>query len=346
MQTFGIVFAEKSYLLIRNTVKTCVFEKKAVTLQPQNDGVRFASTKKEDKMRRLTISLMLLGSVWASAQEKIEYLPYGNMDSWAVRYITESKLIGGQTRELYMIGKVDTVYGNKPYSVKGGSPWGTSNAYAKVMGVETAAVSATPEKRGNGYCCKLETNLTTVTAIGIDTKAIATGSLFTGKLSDPMTMEGTKNPAKAINMGMKFTKRPKALMLDYKTKISQSGELKQANASTKVKTLPGNDQCEILLFLQHRWEDENGRIFAYRVGTATEHVAKSTPDWVNNHRLDVRYGDISGKAQPWEQLTTQRFMAKNSKGKMVYIEEVGYKEDVEPRRGEINAFCDGISDKL
>jgi len=280
-------------------------------------------------MKKLTIATFLMCSIMTMAQEKIEFLPYGNMDSWAVRYIKESSLIGGQTRELYMIGKVDTVRENKPYAVKGGSPWGTSNAYAKVMGIETAAVNVTPEKRGNGYCCKLETKLTVVKALGIDTKAVATGSLFTGKLSDPMTMEGTKNPAKAINMGMKFTKRPKALMLDIKSQISQSGELKQANASTKVKTLQGNDEGEIILFLQHRWEDEDGRIFAYRVGTASEHISK-TMDWQNNHRLEVRYGDISTQAKPWEKLTKERFMARNSKGKMVYIEEVGYKADVEP----------------
>ena len=280
-------------------------------------------------MKKLTIAAFLLCSIMTMAQEKIEFLPYGNMDSWAVRYIKESSLIGGQTRELYMIGKVDTVRENKPYAVKGGSPWGTSNAYAKVMGIETAAVNVTPEKRGNGYCCKLETKLTVVKALGIDTKAVATGSLFTGKLSDPMTMEGTKNPAKAINMGMKFTKRPKALMLDIKSQISQSGELKQANASTKVKTLQGNDEGEIILFLQHRWEDADGRIFAYRVGTASEHISK-TMDWQNNHRLEVRYGDISTQAKPWEKLTKERFMARNSKGKMVYIEEVGYKADVEP----------------
>ena len=280
-------------------------------------------------MKKLTIATFLMCSILTMAQEKIEFLPYGNMDSWAVRYIKESSLIGGQTRELYMIGKVDTVRENKPYAVKGGSPWDTSNAYAKVMGIETAAVNVTPEKRGNGYCCKLETKLTVVKALGIDTKAVATGSLFTGKLSDPMTMEGTKNPAKAINMGMKFTKRPKALMLDIKSQISQSGELKQANASTKVKTLQGNDEGEIILFLQHRWEDEDGRIFAYRVGTASEHISK-TMDWQNNHRLEVRYGDISTQAKPWEKLTKERFMARNSKGKMVYIEEVGYKADVEP----------------
>ena len=295
------------------------------------------------KNKSLVIGLLLLCPLCGFAQEKIEYLPFGNMDSWAVRYIKESNLIGGQTRPLYMIGPVDTVYGNKPYAVKGGSPWGTSNAYAKVMGVETAAVNATPEKRGNGYCCKLETKLTVVTAIGIDTKAVATGSLFTGRLSDPMTSEGTKNPAKAINMGMKFTKRPKALMLDYKTKISQSGELKQANASTKVKTLKGNDECEIIILLQHRWEDEDGRIFAYRVGTGTERISRSTPDWVNDHRVNVRYGNITDQSgyKSWEALTTKRFMARNSKGKMVYVEEVDFKGDVEPTHliVQITAGC-------
>ena len=63
-------------------------------------------------MKRLTIATFLMCSILTMAQEKIEFLPYGNMDSWAVRYIKESSLIGGQTRELYMIGKVDTVREN------------------------------------------------------------------------------------------------------------------------------------------------------------------------------------------------------------------------------------------
>ena len=257
-------------------------------------------------------------------------LPFGNMDSWAVRYIKESGLIGGKTKALYMIGPVDTVYENKAYKTKGGSPWGTGNAYAKVFGIETVSCNVTPEKRGNGYCARLETTLFTVSAIGIDTKALATGSLFTGKLLDPMTSEATKDPARAMDMNMKFTKRPKALMLDYKAQISPSNELKQANASTKVKTLQGHDEGEIVLFLQHRWEDENGHIFAYRVGTASKHLTESTNGWQNDQRLQVHYGDISADAKPWEKLMDKRYMAKNSKGKMVYVEEVGYRNDVEP----------------
>ena len=146
------------------------------------------------------------------SQERIEYLPYGKMDSWTVRYIKESVLLGGKTRALYVIAKTDTLRQNKPYPYgRNGSPWGTSNAYAKVCGVEKAAVSVTPERRGKGFCCRLETTLQTVKAVGIDLKALATGSIYTGRLLDPVTLEGVKVPMKAIDMGIPFTKRPTAL---------------------------------------------------------------------------------------------------------------------------------------
>ena len=49
------------------------------------------------------------------SQDRIEYLPYGKMDSWTVRYIKESVLLGGKTRALYVIAKTDTLRQNKPY---------------------------------------------------------------------------------------------------------------------------------------------------------------------------------------------------------------------------------------
>jgi len=272
-------------------------------------------------------------SLYLHAQEKVEYLPYGNMDSWAVRYIKESFLLGGKTRALYVIDKTDTIRQNKLYPYgKNGSPWGTSNAYAKVMGVEKAAVSVTPEKRGNGYCCRLETTLQTVTAVGIDLKALATGSLFTGRLIEPITLEGCKEPMKTMDIGIPFTKHPKALMLDYKAVIQQGKDLVKATGSAKVTTFKGQDEGEIVLFLQHRWEDANGNIFAYRVGTASERITQSIPTWQNDHKLPVRYGDItqSSDYKTWEKLSKDRFMARNSKGKMVPVQEVGYKADVEP----------------
>lgn len=283
-------------------------------------------------------------SLYLHAQEEVEYLPYGKMDSWTVRYIKESFLLGGKTRTLYVIAKTDTIRQNKPYPYgENGSPWGTSNAYAKVLGVEKAAVSVTPEKRGNGYCCRLETTLQTVTAVGIDLKALATGSLFTGRLIDPVTLEGCKAPIKTIDMGIPFTKRPKALMLDYKAVIQQGKDLVKATGSTKVTTVKGQDAGEIVLFLQHRWEDDNGNIFAYRVGTASERITQSIPTWQNDHKLPVRYGDItqSSDYKTWEKLSKDRFMARNSKGKMVPVQEVGYKADVEPTHLilQISAGC-------
>lgn len=267
------------------------------------------------------------------AQEKVEYLPYGKMDTWTVRYIKESFLLGGKTRTLYVVAKKDTIRQNKPYPYRSdGSPWGTSNAYAKVCGVEKAAVSATPERRGNGYCCRLETSLQTVTAVGIDLKALATGSLFTGSLIDPVTLDGVKQPMKAIDMGIPFTKRPVALMLDYKAVIQQGKAMVRATGSTKVTTVQGQDAGEIVLFLQHRWEDANGNIFAYRVGTASERITKSIPNWQNNHRLPIRYGDITKSSgyKSWEKLSKTRYMARNSKGKMVPVQEIGYKADAAP----------------
>ena len=286
------------------------------------------------KILKFKALITLLFSIPALfAQERVEYLPYGKMDSWTVRYIKESALLGGKTRALYVVAKTDTIRQNKPYPYgKNGSPWGTSNAYAKVCGVEKAAVSVKPERRGNGYCCRLETTLQTVSAIGIDLKALATGSLFTGRLIDPATLEGAKNPMKAIDMGIPFTKRPAALILDYKASIQQGKDMVHATGGSKVTTVKGQDSGEILLFLQYRWEDADGNIFAYRVGTASEHITRSVPNWQNNHRLSIRYGDITGSPdyKSWEKISKTRFMARNSKGKMMPIQEVGYRADMTP----------------
>ncbi|MBP5650563.1 MAG: PCMD domain-containing protein [Bacteroidales bacterium] len=278
------------------------------------------------------------------SQERIEYLPYGKMDTWTVRYIKESILLGGKTRELYVIAKTDTIWQNKPYPYgRNGSPWSTSNAYAKVCGVEKAAVSVTPERRGDGYCCRLETTLQTVKAIGIDLKALATGSIYTGRLLDPVTLEGIKVPMKAIDMGIPFSKRPVALMLDYKAVIQHGKAMVRATGSTKMTTVHGQDAGEIILFLQHRWEDADGNIYAYRVGTASERITESIPNWKNNHRLTIRYGNITHTAnyKSWEKLSKNRFMARNSKGKMVPVQEIGYKADATPTHMilQISAGC-------
>ena len=272
----------------------------------------------------LTFLFIALG---LKAQERIESVPYGDFEQWTVRYIKESALIGGKTKALYMVAESDTVYGTRYQH--GDSPWSTGNALAQGLGVNKVSVSVTPEKRGEGYCCRMETRLDTVRAVGINLKVLATGSLYTGILADPVTLAHSSDPSSAINMGVPFTRRPKALMLDYKAKITD-GQIIYANADTKVRKVAGRDKGQIVLILQHRWE-ENGHVYAYRVGTATEYISQSTSDWVNNHRVEVSYCDTSGDCdRPWHDLSNHRFKTRNSKGKMVLIEEVGWRGDLSP----------------
>ena len=80
--------------------------------------------------------------------------------------------------------------------------------------------------------------------------------------------------------------------------------------------------------LQRRWEDADGKLYAKRVASGRELLSKSTSGWVNGHKLPVHYGDISH--QPFFsralELRTgdRRYYARNSKGKMVPVEEVGW----------------------
>ena len=261
------------------------------------------------------------------AQERVEPVPYGDFEQWTVRHIKESGLIGGKTKTLYMVAENDTISGTR-YQ-RGDSPWSTSNAFAQGMGVNKVSVNVTPEKRGDGYCCRIETCLDTVKAVGINLKVLATGSLYTGVLADPVTLAHSSDPNSAIDMGVPFTRKPKALMLDYKAKITD-GQILYADAGTKVRNVEGRDKGQIVLILQHRWE-ENGHVYAYRVGTATEYITRSTGGWVNNHRVEVDYCNTPSDCdRPWHDLSNHRFKTRNSEGKMVLIEEVGWKGDMTP----------------
>ena len=72
------------------------------------------------------------------AQEREELLPYGDLESWTVRYIKESRLLGGKTKTLYVVGPTDTIRKNEAYDFSK-TIWGISNAYANVMGVAKGA---------------------------------------------------------------------------------------------------------------------------------------------------------------------------------------------------------------
>ena len=251
-----------------------------------------------------TLITMLFLAATVSAQERVEIL--SDFEQWKERQITESALIGGKTKTLYKMGR----------------GWDCSNAHAKAMGVDKVSVSVRPEKRGEGTCCRMESTLETVSAIGINFKAFATGSIYTGKMIDVVGMKQSSDPNSAIDMGIPFSGRPSALILDYKALI-QNQQAVYAPAKTHVKNVDGRDAGQITLILQHRWE-ENGHVYAYRVGTIQKKITQSTADWQNDFRLSVTYGKSSVA------LTNNRHKTRNSQGKMVCIEEVDYRGDVAP----------------
>lgn len=252
--------------------------------------------------------LFLLVALVTQAQERIEVLPGGDFETWTEKQIKESALIGGQTKTLFKIS----------------GPWSSSNAHARALGVDKVSVSVTPERRGNGFCCRMESTLESVKAIGIDFKALATGSIYTGKLLDVVGLKQSSDPNSAIDMGVPFTGRPSALILDYKALIQDKTAV-YAPAKTKVKPVEGHDKGHITLILQHRWE-ENGHVYAYRVGTAEQAIAQTT-EWQNDFRVPVVYGK---EGEALHQLSSNRHKTHNSEGKMVCIEEVGFRGDLEP----------------
>lgn len=284
-------------------------------------------------MRRKFCSVVLLATcllsittdAQAQSNDNEKMLPFGNMNHWVVRKIHESGLIGGKTKTLYEVGPDRTIEGNKPYTNAGGSPWGTSNVLAKVMGVVKTNCSVTRDKRDNGYCAKLTTHIETCRVLGMmNIKVLAAGSMFLGDMKEPIT--GTKDGPKALNWGIPFTERPKALKYDYKVAVTgEKNRIKQTGFSSK-STVAGQDYCVTVLVLQKRTEDAKGHITAKRVGTVVVTYGKSTDGWVNGATYKILYGDIRHTPGYNEALMGLRKTdhARNSKGVSVPVVETGW----------------------
>lgn len=285
----------------------------------------------------------LLPCLLIHAQMREEMIPYGDMDQWIVRYIKESNLLGGATKVLYTIGPTDTIRENGAYIPMADNPWGCSNTYAKWI-VETAAGGAVqPEVRDDGYCCKMENKVTHI-SFG-DIYAMVTGSIFLGQNLEPAGLTAKSKPFSIIDFGVPFTGRPIALRLDYKAKIEDS-EIVTSTVRNKPEMERGRDCAEIFVLLQHRWEDpKTGKIYARRVGTASERIYHDIPEWINGHDLTIRWGDITLDSvfQPYEKLNKSIMMARNSHGKMVEIEEVGFGLDTPTHViMQISSSCAGV----
>lgn len=273
----------------------------------------------------LFIVLAICLSCFAQSVEKIRY---GDFENWITRHIPESKLLGGKTKTVYEIGPTQTIEGAVAYSNKGGSPWATSNVYARVMGINKASNAVVPDTHdGKGRCCRMSTILEPCKVLGMmNMEVLVSGSIFLGRMFEPIT--STKSPYSKMEMGIPFTKRPKSLQYDYRVVVPANAQKIHSSGFGKKKNLNGKDYAEVFLFLQRRWEDADGNLYANRVGTIRERFGASTTGWVNGHVADIIYGDAtkSPKYKSYMGLIPEdrSYYARNSKGKMVPVKEVGW----------------------
>lgn len=280
--------------------------------------------------RLLPLILMLLCSTIVVAQ-RYEMVPFGDFEQWTVRHITESAILGGNVKTLYVPAPTDTINATEVFDYKN-TIWSTSNAYAKVMGIVKTSTSVTPDKGPTGRCAKLATCFASCKVAGlVNIKVLAQGCLYWGRMLEPVT--GVSDPYAFMDWGIPFTKKPKAIVLDYKSVMPNTGKLTKGT-TFRTTTFDGYDPEEIMLILQYRWEDEKGNIHAKRVGTAFYHIDKTSNGWVKNLRVPVVYGDArqSSNYKPYMDLVSKDrpFFALNKKGEKKPILEESWADANSP----------------
>lgn len=255
-------------------------------------------------------------------------IPFGDMNSWVVRTVKDSKIIGGNTHTLYEIAGNATLPLNTPYKNRDNSPWGTSNVMADV-GVTKGSSSVFREKRNDGYCARLETRLEKVRVLGLfNINVMAAGSIYLGEMGEPIKSVSSAIPN--MNKGVPVSGSPKKVIFDYK--CHTEAQRYYANGMGEPKKVEGPNVAEVVVILQRRWEDSEGKIFARRVGTGNIRLGDTAGEWKNNYVLEIMYGDITKKPfyKPHMGLLTDktaeddRHYARNSKGEMVNVSEVGW----------------------
>lgn len=273
---------------------------------------------------------MLIAASDISAQESVVEMVnrIGRFDNWCVRQVKESGLIGGNTKYLYeFYGDQDTlVTGKTPFEAPEGYLWRTNNVLAIVAGVVKTNNTVYPEKRGDGYCARIETHIEEVKALGIvNMDVTCQGALLVGALPEPITT--TKDPMSKVLYGIPFTGCPKAVSIDYKADVGH--EVIRGTGFSKLKPMGYADYAEITVILQKRWEDEDGNVHALRVGTGIERIMEDVPQWRNGYEIMINYGDITGEPFYREYMGLKTdpetaYHALNSKGRNVIISEDGW----------------------
>lgn len=275
----------------------------------------------------LTASIIFVSAVSYSQERVVRDLEkVGKFDNWTVRIIEESAILGGKKAVLYEPSMVpDTIYGRKAYVNPKGCYWRTSNAYADILGITKTSTSVFPEKRGNGYCARLEVRMADVKVFGVvNMDVVCQGSMYIGSMHEPI--HETSNAQDKLKFGVPFKDSIKALQLDYKAIVGC--EAVRATGFSKMKNLGYKDYADIILILQYRWEDSNGNVYAKRVGTAYERITESIHEWKNSHQIPVKYGNITSDPSYRQYMglisEDQSNYTINSRGENVPVHEVGW----------------------
>jgi hypothetical protein len=262
-------------------------------------------------------------SIASSFINNLGQLNYSSLDFWYSRKVKESSLLSGKTIELYGLGKVDPNSDFYDTTLKDPkSPWGTTNIYSKMV-FDIGNTRVFPEKRGTGYCCRLETGIRKDNFAGLKVEVLIAGTLFLGEIIEPI--KSLKDPIKNSNQGVPFDKKPKAVKFDYKYNVGKN----RVNAVYNVKPVAGTDKAEFCLILQKRWEDKNGKVFASRIGGARQFFTGTLNNWVNGSTFPVTYGDITHLPE-YDPKTmglipeVSEVYVKNSQNKMVPLVETGW----------------------
>lgn len=250
-------------------------------------------------------------------------LNYSSLDSWYTRKLDESSLLSGKTIDLYGVGKVDPksdFYDIKLKDEK--SPWCTTNIYAKMI-LDVGNTRVLPEKRGDGYCARLETKIRKDNIAGFKIDVLLAGTLFLGEVVEPV--KGMKDPEKNASQGIPFTGMPKAVKFDYKYHVGKN----RVTATNNIKPATGEDKADFSIILQKRWEDKDGNVFAIRIGGNRQFFTGTVDQWVNGATFPVFYGDATSLPQ-YDPKTmglipsVANVYVKNSKGKLVPLVETGW----------------------
>jgi len=276
----------------------------------------------------LTVIVVFSQNIFLSAQQRVvdRINEYGTFDRWCVRAVKESDIIGGRMKYLYeFYGNGDTVVTREPLVKPDYYLWRTNNVLANVAGVYKTNTTVFPEKRGNGYCARIETHIEEVAALGINMQVVCQGGMLLGDLIEPI--KNTKDPLGKVLYGVPFDGCPEALVFDYKAEVGHMTV--RGTGFSKLKVLDYPDYPEVCIILQKRWEDEKGNIHALRVGTGYERIMSDVPEWIDGHSIYVKYGDISSSPGYKEYMglldkPENAFHAINSKGKNVLVTEEGW----------------------